>query len=463
MRISNVDRSLNFFGVGRWLLIAAALFAIPFTLSMAPVASAQVLLSVTVAPPALPVYTQPICPEAGYIWTPGYWSYSDDGGYFWVPGTWVEPPTVGFLWTPGYWGWNSGAYIWNAGYWGPQVGFYGGINYGFGYSGIGYAGGYWRGSNFFYNSRVNNVNVAIVHHVYQRNVVIHNTHVSYNGGRGGVTARPTAAQERFAREHHTGPTAAQEQHVSAARSDRNQFASANHGRPAVRATERPGEFKSAKVVPAKASSSDRLTTTRTEPRPAAKPRSETTARTTSKPRTEPTTESRTRTETKPLAKSEPKSEPKSETKSEPKAEPKPRTESKPVAAHESKASTPRAESATTHERKSEPKPKTETKPAATHESKPEAKSEAKSEPAPKRTTTHEPKPEAKPKTEPKPTAAHESKPEPKPRTESKPAAAHEPKPEAKPQSEPKPATVHESKPPAQHEAAAPREEKSPKR
>jgi hypothetical protein len=459
MRISNVDRSLNFFGVARSLLIAAALFAIPFTLSIAPVASAQVLLSVTVAPPALPVYTQPICPEAGYIWTPGYWSYSDDGGYFWVPGTWVEPPTVGFLWTPGYWGWNSGAYIWNAGYWGPQVGFYGGINYGFGYSGIGYAGGYWRGSNFFYNSRVNNVNVAIVHHVYQRNVVIHNTHVSYNGGRGGVTARPTAAQERFAREHHTGPTAAQEQHVSAARSDRNQFASANHGRPAVRATERPGEFKSAKVVPAKASSSDRLTTTRTEPRPAAKPRSETTARTTSKPRTEPTTESRTRTETKPLAKSEPKSE----TKSEPKAEPKPRTESKPVAAHESKASTPRAESATTHERKSEPKPKTETKPAATHESKPEAKSEAKSEPAPKRTTTHEPKPEAKPKTEPKPTAAHESKPEPKPRTESKPAAAHEPKPEAKPQSEPKPATVHESKPPAQHEAAAPREEKSPKR
>jgi len=459
MRISNVDRSLNFFGVARSLLIAAALFAIPFTLSIAPVASAQVLLSVTVAPPALPVYTQPICPEAGYIWTPGYWSYSDDGGYFWVPGTWVEPPTVGFLWTPGYWGWNSGAYIWNAGYWGPQVGFYGGINYGFGYSGIGYAGGYWRGSNFFYNSRVNNVNVAIVHHVYQRNVVIHNTHVSYNGGRGGVTARPTAAQENFAREHHAGPTAAQEQHVSAARSDRNQFASANHGRPAVRATERPGEFKSAKVVPAKASSSDRLTTTRTEPRPAAKPRSETTARTTSKPRTEPTTESRTRTETKPLAKSEPKSE----TKSEPKAEPKPRTESKPVAAHESKASTPRAESATTHERKSEPKPKTETKPAATHESKPEAKSEAKSEPAPKRTTTHEPKPEAKPKTEPKPTAAHESKPEPKPRTESKPAAAHEPKPEAKPQSEPKPATVHESKPPAQHEAAAPREEKSPKR
>ena len=26
----------------------------------------------------------------------------------------------------------------NAGYWGPHVGFYGGINYGYGYGGVGY-------------------------------------------------------------------------------------------------------------------------------------------------------------------------------------------------------------------------------------------------------------------------------------------------------------------------------------
>src|SRR3984885_1902280 len=289
MHISNFRRALQSLGLSICFALATALFAV----SAAPsTASAQVVLSVTVAPPVLPVYTQPICPGEGYIWTPGYWSYSDDGGYFWVPGTWVEPPTVGLLWTPGYWGWNSGAYVWNAGYWGPQVGFYGGINYGFGYSGIGYGGGYWRGSNFFYNSRVNNVNVAIVHNVYQRNVVIHNTHVSYNGGRGGVTARPTAAQERFAHEQHTGPTAMQEQHVSAARSDRNQFASTNHGRPAVHATQRPGEFKSSRVVDTKASASDRLTNTRTEPKSAAKPRSESTARAESKTRTERSTESK---------------------------------------------------------------------------------------------------------------------------------------------------------------------------
>jgi hypothetical protein len=54
---------------------------------------AQFGVSITIAPPALPVYTQPMVPAAGYLWTPGYWSYGDEG-YFWVPGTWVEPPTV---------------------------------------------------------------------------------------------------------------------------------------------------------------------------------------------------------------------------------------------------------------------------------------------------------------------------------------------------------------------------------
>ena len=48
--------------------------------------------------------------------------------------------------------------------------------------------------------------------------------------------------------------------MTQARSDRNQFASVNHGRPAVVATAKPGEFKSPGVVPAKASASDRVTT-----------------------------------------------------------------------------------------------------------------------------------------------------------------------------------------------------------
>src|SRR5580658_6422177 len=295
MSILNIRRSFPSFGILGLLVLGAFLFVI----AAASTSSAQVVLSVGIAPPALPVYTQPICPAEGYIWTPGYWSYSDDGGYFWVPGTWVEPPQVGFLWTPGYWGWANGAYLWNAGYWGPQVGFYGGINYGFGYVGTGYYGGRWTDGHFYYNTRVNNVNVRVIHNTYARTVVVHDSHVSYNGGRGGISARPTAAQERFAHENHTPPTEAQERHVTEARSDRSQFASANHGRPAVVATARPGEFHGAGVVQTKASASDRIGNPRTETRSEAKPRSETPPRTETKPRTEPKTEATPRTESKP--------------------------------------------------------------------------------------------------------------------------------------------------------------------
>src|ERR1700704_5745166 len=107
-----------------WIMSALPATAIPAA------AMAQII-SITIAPPELPVYEQPPIPAPGYIWTPGYWAYGPDG-YFWVPGTWVEPPAVGLLWTPGYWAWRDGVYAWNAGYWGPHIGFYGGVSYGFG-------------------------------------------------------------------------------------------------------------------------------------------------------------------------------------------------------------------------------------------------------------------------------------------------------------------------------------------
>jgi hypothetical protein len=119
-------------------------------------ANARVFVSVGFAPPLIPVYDQPIAPGYGYIWTPGYWAYGDDG-YYWVDGAWVEPPYEGALWTPGYWGWGGGVYFWNAGYWGRRVGYYGGINYGFGYFGTGFWGGYWRGGRFFYNGEYNHL------------------------------------------------------------------------------------------------------------------------------------------------------------------------------------------------------------------------------------------------------------------------------------------------------------------
>ena len=97
----------------RFLLLAVLMLAIPASLL------AQFGVSITIAPPALPVYAQPMIPAAGYLWTPGYWANGDEG-YFWVPGTWVEPPEAGLLWTPGYWGWGGNAFAWNEGYWGRK-------------------------------------------------------------------------------------------------------------------------------------------------------------------------------------------------------------------------------------------------------------------------------------------------------------------------------------------------------
>ena len=184
------------------------------------------------------------------MWTPGYWGWNDDDGYYWVPGTWVVAP-VGMLWTPGYWGWGGGLYVWHAGYWGPHIGFYGGINYGFGYTGVGFAGGEWRGREFFYNRSVTNVSVTNVTRVYNRTVVVNENHVAFNGGAGGVQARATAEQERYAREPHQAALASQMQHEHAAAQNRQNFASENHGRPAVAATARPGDFSSHSVVSAR--------------------------------------------------------------------------------------------------------------------------------------------------------------------------------------------------------------------
>jgi Skp family chaperone for outer membrane proteins len=231
----------------RSLLVVIAMLAIP------AVSMAGVSVSITIAPPPLPVYEQPVCPGDGYIWTPGYWAWDDDSGdYYWVPGTWVMAPEVGFFWTPAYWGWDGGSYVFYQGYWGPQIGFYGGINYGFGYFGTGYEGGRWDNGHFFYNQSVNNVNVTVVHNVYNTRVTETNTsHVSFNGGNGGINARPTAQEEAAAHAQHVGPVAAQVQHVQAARTNTQLRASANHGRPPVAATVKPGDFSGSGVVAAR--------------------------------------------------------------------------------------------------------------------------------------------------------------------------------------------------------------------
>jgi hypothetical protein len=140
------------------------------------------------APPPVPDYDQPPSPGDGYIWTPGYWAWGADG-YEWTPGAWVEAPYTGALWTPGYWGYYDTGYLWYPGYWGPTVGYYGGINYGFGYFGIGFYGGYWGGGRFWYNRCYSNIGFGRGFNVYNR---------PFNG----FSARPGGAS--FARVNSVG-------------------------------------------------------------------------------------------------------------------------------------------------------------------------------------------------------------------------------------------------------------------
>jgi len=233
----------------RYLLAAVVIVGAMLAL---PAAQAQIGVSLSfnvhVGPPALPVYEQPPLPAAGYMWTPGYWSYGD-AGYFWVPGVWVQPPSAGVLWTPGYWGYEGGAYGWHEGYWGPHVGFYGGVNYGFGFGGVGFAGGEWRGGAFAYNSAVANFGSVRVTNVYEdrvivtQNTIVNVDHVSFNGG-AGIQVHASAVELQAANEHHFQATADQTQHVSFAAQDRSQLASVNAGRPAMAASANVGAYRS---------------------------------------------------------------------------------------------------------------------------------------------------------------------------------------------------------------------------
>jgi len=292
------------------LLLALVLVAMATLATPAP-SYGQFFVSITVAPPALPVYEQPPIPAPGYMWTPGYWAWDPDiQDYYWVPGTWVPAPQPGFLWTPGYWEWGGGRFIWYEGCWGPHIGFYGGVNYGFGYGGSGFEGGYWNNGAFFYNRAVMNVSNVNITNVYTKTVVVNNVtvnNVSYNGGQGGITAQPTPPQKMAASEHHIAPTTLQTQHVQTAKANPSLRASVNHGRPAIAATAKPGVLTGRGVVAAKSAPTYRPTKlTGTTGRPTTPGGSEShptyTARPTSPPHTNtppPSSESHTYTPANP--------------------------------------------------------------------------------------------------------------------------------------------------------------------
>jgi hypothetical protein len=221
-------------------------------MTFAVTAQAQLSIDVRVniAPPPLPFYEQPVIPAEGYLWIPGFWAWDEaQADYYWVPGTWVEPPQRELLWTPAYWGWMEGRYVFYPGYWAREVGFYGGIDYGYGYPGEGYFGGRWDNGAFFYNRSVNNVESVRITNVYSQTVVVNKraNNVSFNGGNGGTTVRPSAQQQAIAREPHVAATQLQRQQVEAASKDRGLFSKQNHGEPAVAATPRAGVFQGAGV------------------------------------------------------------------------------------------------------------------------------------------------------------------------------------------------------------------------
>jgi len=203
-------------------------------------------------PPPLPVYVQPPPPGDGYIWEPGYWAWGPMG-YYWVPGVWVEAPYIGALWTPGYWGFYGGRYLFYPGHWGRHIGFYGGINYGFGYLGFGYEGGYWNAGHFFYNRAYNHINERVVHNVYE----FHAPDRGYNAPRGnygqprnnnqrpsfrggnGVQAQPRPSEGAAWHEPTAPRMNTQVQHAQAYQSNRGQLATQNHGQPRTPAVSKP--------------------------------------------------------------------------------------------------------------------------------------------------------------------------------------------------------------------------------
>jgi hypothetical protein len=238
------------------LVLAAATVSVAapaFSQTCACAPSGGYLIQAAEPPPPLPEYDQPPIPAPGYYWTPGFWAWNNYD-YYWVPGVWVEPPQPGLLWTPGFWGFVGGVYAFTAGYWGPHVGFYGGINYGFGYAGSGYQGGRWDNGRFFYNTTVNNIGGAHITNVYNQPIVNNATisNTSFNGGPGGVIAKPTNEQLLAEKEPHVRATALQTDQARGAGMRSEQFVSTNRGKPAIAATARPGEFKGKGAIPARA-------------------------------------------------------------------------------------------------------------------------------------------------------------------------------------------------------------------
>jgi hypothetical protein len=67
--------------------------------------------------------------------------------------------------------------------------------------------------------------------------------VSFNGGTGGIAARPSVQEQAAIREQHVNATGEQQAHFQAAAADRSQLASVNGGHPQMAAARTSSEYK----------------------------------------------------------------------------------------------------------------------------------------------------------------------------------------------------------------------------
>lgn len=73
-------------------------------------------IEVQQAPPAPIVETVPPSPDVTYVWTPGYWTWSDR--WVWYPGRWLLPPHPRSIWIGGRWELHRGhVYHYYPGHW----------------------------------------------------------------------------------------------------------------------------------------------------------------------------------------------------------------------------------------------------------------------------------------------------------------------------------------------------------
>jgi hypothetical protein len=80
---------------------------------------------------------------------------------------------TGAMWTPGYWELHDdGPYVFRDGYWASEVGWCGGINYGIGYQGVGFAFGEWRNGHFAYSTACTNLDKTAIHNPYSDSVIL---------------------------------------------------------------------------------------------------------------------------------------------------------------------------------------------------------------------------------------------------------------------------------------------------